>query len=130
MEPPPSLACAAGTMPDATAAAEPPEDPPVEWSVFHGLRDGPKRLRLGRRQDAELGRVRLAADDEAGVDVALRQRLGHGRAVVAGEGEPLAERRAGQLGAEVLQQEGHAAERTVGQRRPPPRPGPARRARG
>ena len=43
MEPPPSLACAAGTMPDATAAAEPPEEPPVEWSVFHGLRDGPKR---------------------------------------------------------------------------------------
>ena len=43
MEPPPSLACAAGTMPDATAAAEPPEDPPVEWPVFHGLRDGPKR---------------------------------------------------------------------------------------
>ena len=30
MEPPPSPACAAGTMPDATAAAEPPEDPPVE----------------------------------------------------------------------------------------------------
>ena len=43
MEPPPSLACAAGTMPDATAAAEPPEEPPVECSVFHGLRDGPKR---------------------------------------------------------------------------------------
>ncbi len=30
MEPPPSLAWATGTMPDATAAAEPPEDPPVE----------------------------------------------------------------------------------------------------
>jgi hypothetical protein len=27
---PPSLACAAGTMPLATAAAEPPEEPPVE----------------------------------------------------------------------------------------------------
>ena len=43
MEPPPSLACAAGTMPEATAAAEPPDEPPVECSVFHGLRDAPKR---------------------------------------------------------------------------------------
>src|SRR5271169_3404961 len=43
MEPPPSLAWAAGTMPDATAAADPPDDPPVECSVFHGLCEGPKR---------------------------------------------------------------------------------------
>src|SRR5580704_15113709 len=43
MDPPPSLACAAGTMPEATAAADPPEDPPVECSVFHGLRVAPKR---------------------------------------------------------------------------------------
>src|SRR4051794_13181870 len=40
MDPPPSLACATGTMPLATAAADPPEDPPVEWPVFHGLRAG------------------------------------------------------------------------------------------
>ena len=43
IDPPPSLAWATGTMPDATAAADPPEDPPVECSVLHGLRDGPKR---------------------------------------------------------------------------------------
>src|SRR5271166_4976090 len=43
IDPPPSLAWAAGTMPDATAAADPPEDPPVEWSVFQGLHDAPKR---------------------------------------------------------------------------------------
>src|SRR6516162_7640534 len=30
IEPPPSLACASGTMPAATAAADPPEEPPVE----------------------------------------------------------------------------------------------------
>ncbi len=42
IEPPPSLACATGTMPAATAAADPPEDPPVECSGFHGLRLGPK----------------------------------------------------------------------------------------
>ena len=41
IEPPPSLACAIGTIPAATAAAEPPLDPPVEWSVSQGLRAGP-----------------------------------------------------------------------------------------
>ena len=30
MEPPPSLACATGTRPAATAAADPPDEPPVE----------------------------------------------------------------------------------------------------
>ena len=41
IEPPPSFACAAGTMPDATAAAEPPEEPPGDRVVSHGLRVGP-----------------------------------------------------------------------------------------
>src|ERR671933_1993302 len=40
IEPPPSLACASGTSPAATAAAEPPEDPPVECAGFQGLRAG------------------------------------------------------------------------------------------
>ena len=43
IEPPPSLAWAIGTMPEATAAAEPPEEPPVVRSGFQGLRQGPKR---------------------------------------------------------------------------------------
>ena len=43
MEPPPSVACAIGAMPDATAAAEPPLDPPALCARFHGLRVGPKR---------------------------------------------------------------------------------------
>jgi hypothetical protein len=30
MDPPPSLACATGTRPAATAAADPPEEPPAE----------------------------------------------------------------------------------------------------
>src|SRR4051794_4901309 len=41
IEPPPSLACATGTTPEATAAAEPPLDPPVERETSHGLRLGP-----------------------------------------------------------------------------------------
>src|SRR5690606_5997465 len=42
MEPPPSLAPATGTMPAATAAAEPPEDPPVVRLGSQGLRAGPQ----------------------------------------------------------------------------------------
>ncbi|CAB4802217.1 unannotated protein [freshwater metagenome] len=37
IEPPPSLACAIGTMPAATAAADPPDEPPGEWSGFQGF---------------------------------------------------------------------------------------------
>ena len=42
MDPPPSLAYATGTILLATAAAEPPDEPPVEWPVCHGLRAGGK----------------------------------------------------------------------------------------
>src|SRR5688500_8157686 len=40
IEPPPSLAWAIGNAPDATSAAEPPDDAPLEYSGFHGLRVG------------------------------------------------------------------------------------------
>jgi hypothetical protein len=43
IEPPPSLPCASGSIPDATAAAAPPDDPPGVRSVSQGLRTGPKR---------------------------------------------------------------------------------------
>src|SRR6202035_4577254 len=43
IEPPPSLACARGTMRAATAAPAPPEDPPEDWSRFQGFRVGPNR---------------------------------------------------------------------------------------
>ena len=43
IEPPPSLAWATGTVPLATAALEPPEDPPGVRSVSQGLRVGPLR---------------------------------------------------------------------------------------
>ena len=44
IEPPPSDPVASGTMPDAMAAALPPEDPPGLWSRFQGLRVGPKTV--------------------------------------------------------------------------------------
>lgn len=42
IDPPPSLPWPMGTMPAATAAAVPPEDPPAERFRFQGLRVGPK----------------------------------------------------------------------------------------
>jgi hypothetical protein len=41
IDPPPSLAPAIGTIPAATAAAAPPDDPPGVCARFHGLRVTP-----------------------------------------------------------------------------------------
>ena len=43
IEPPRSLPSAIATMPEATAAALPPEEPPAESPGFQGLRVAPKR---------------------------------------------------------------------------------------
>src|SRR4051795_12305651 len=43
IEPPPSDPWATGTIPAATAAAAPPEEPPGVREVSQGLRVGPKR---------------------------------------------------------------------------------------
>jgi hypothetical protein len=45
IEPPPSDAPAAGTMPAATAAAAPPEEPPGVRARSHGLRVGCGQIR-------------------------------------------------------------------------------------
>ena len=44
IEPPPSLAWATGTMRLATAAAEPPDEPPAERVGSHGLCVTPSRM--------------------------------------------------------------------------------------
>src|SRR6185437_3132547 len=41
IEPPPSVACPIGTPRAATIAAEPPDEPPGERSLRHGLMVGP-----------------------------------------------------------------------------------------
>jgi hypothetical protein len=43
MDPPASLPCASGTMPEATAAADPPLDPPAVRLMSHGLAVAPCR---------------------------------------------------------------------------------------
>ncbi len=117
IEPPPSLPWATGTMPEATAAAEPPEDPPLECSVSQGLRVGPKASGSVVIDGPELGGVGTAEDDKAGPLEPL-----HEEAVPAGpvagrlrEGGPLAVGLARLGGAEVLQQDRHPSERPVGQ---------------
>jgi hypothetical protein len=42
IEPPPSVPSANGSSPSATAAAHPPDEPPVFLAVSNGLRLGPK----------------------------------------------------------------------------------------
>ena len=43
IEPPPSEACATASIPSATAAAAPPDEPPLLRVVSNGLRVGPNR---------------------------------------------------------------------------------------
>ncbi len=65
MEPPPSLACAIGTAPDATNAAEPPDEAPLEYSGVPWIARGWCVLELGAGAPAELRHGRLAEDDDA-----------------------------------------------------------------
>jgi hypothetical protein len=57
VDPPPSLAWAIGTMPAATAVAEPPDEPPLVRDGSHGLRVGPKRLVLVHGRMPHSGKV-------------------------------------------------------------------------
>ena len=44
IEAPPSVPCATGTIPDAMAAQEAPEDPPAERLLSNELRAAPKAV--------------------------------------------------------------------------------------
>ena len=118
IEPPPSLACAIGTIPAATAAAEPPLEPPVERSGSTGCAPGRRPCGSVVGQDPELGRVRLADEarspasrkrrSEPGVLVARPSRARCRKRMPSCMGSP------GRVAAEVLDQERHAAEGPVG----------------
>ena len=56
-----------GTIPAATAAADPADEPPATWPRFHGLRVGrPYARSLGGRPDAELGAGGAGEGDQPG----------------------------------------------------------------
>src|SRR5271163_2053823 len=108
MEPPPSLACANGTMPLATAAAEPPLEPPGERLTSQ---------RLCGRHAAEFGAVGPAGDHQTGAAVATDQRgVGLGdRLLVFERAIAVADALTGITGEQVLDEERHATEWPVGQ---------------
>ena len=122
-------AVAMGSRPPATAAAEPPDDPPGVRSGFHGLRVVPWSLVEVQLTPPNSQAVVWAARTAP----AARSRVDLGGVVV---GHPVGEDQRG-LGVgpavdrlELLHPDGHAAEGQgdVGAR--PPRPGPRRRRRG
>ena len=57
-DPMPSLPCATGTCPDATAAAEPPDEPPGVRSRFQGLRVTPYTESVAPKTQSSGTRVR------------------------------------------------------------------------
>ena len=117
IEPPPSLAWATGTMPAATAAAEPPLDPPVERARSQGLRVGPYAFGsvVGRIPSSGVFVLPIVTKPasrkrmrEVGVD-------GRAEVRVLEQLHAHVERLAGERRAEVLEQERNALERAVGQ---------------
>ena len=85
IDPPPSDPVAKGTIPEAMAAALPPEDPPGEWSRFHGLRVGPNTRVVGVGLPSELRGVGLAHHHTPGRHQACHQRRVGCRRRVVGE---------------------------------------------
>ena len=114
IDPAPSVAWAIGTMPEATAAAAPPEEPPALRVRSKGLRVGPKRTGSRGHVEAEFGKIGLAKNAEARlfetyrqfVVLVLRRRGPEG---AAGAARALA----CNARANVLQQERHAGERRL-----------------
>ena len=66
IEPPPSEAEAAPIRPAATAAPEPPLEPPVVWLGFQGLRVSPQVSVSVKPTIASSGSVVFAEQDRAG----------------------------------------------------------------
>ena len=83
IEPPPSDPVAKGTIPEAMAAALPPDDPPGVCSRFQGFRVWPNTRFCGIRLPSELRGVGLAHNDAPGRDQPGHQwGVGTGRWVV------------------------------------------------
>ena len=113
IDPPPSPACATGTSPAATAAAEPPLEPPGPRVGSHGLRVAPYACGSVVGLQPELGRVGLADDHEAGAFELVEEvgAVGRGVADLLEQLVAEVERRAGELAVEVLHDHRHAGER-------------------
>ena len=129
IEPAPSTPSAAGTMPAATAAAEPPLDPPGVRSTSHGLRVTPQVTDSVNGHRPSSGIVVLPTTTAP----AARSRRTTS-ASLGGAGRERARSPAGHLAGEidlVLDRDGHPQQRRVLARRPcAGRPGRRPRGRG
>jgi len=67
IDPPPSLPCATGCIPEATAQAQPPLEPPAVCSRVPGISRGRTEAALGGRTQAEFGGGRFAEQNSTGV---------------------------------------------------------------
>ena len=118
IEPEMSLACAAATSRAATAAADPPDDPPGVESRPHGLCVGPNASGSHVPTEASSG----VLVRPSGIRPAARNASASGASLVARKSTsrsarmPMRVRLARLAAAIVLEQERHAAERAVGQR--------------
>ena len=113
IEPPPSLAWAIGTMPAATAAALPPDEPPGVRSSVPRVARRAVAPRLGDGEDPELGRVGLAHGDEARVEQRRTTAPSNRRREVAEQVGAKGQRPAGPGRADVLDRDRHAGERAL-----------------
>ena len=78
MDPPPSPPPARGTMPDATAAADPPLEPPGVRLTSQRLRVGPKEFGLGGGDEPEFRGVGFPENHDPRLLVSAHQfRRGH-----------------------------------------------------
>ena len=110
-DPPMSLPSPIGLIPDASAAASPPLDPPAVTCGFHGLRREPVERGVGVDAESEVGEVGAGEGDRSG-----GAHAGDGRRVDGGhrfgEGpDALGGRRPGDVDV-LLHGARHAVERT------------------
>ncbi len=117
IEPPPSPTCASGTIPLATAAAEPPLDPPELCAVCHGLRVGPYASGSAVGMSPNFRCVRLADDHAARALELVEQVTRAGRHVVELPEQRVAGvvRRAREGAVEVLDEDRDAVQRAIGE---------------
>ncbi|GIU91054.1 MAG: hypothetical protein KatS3mg010_2153 [Acidimicrobiia bacterium] len=117
IEPPPSPACPTGTMPLATAAADPPLEPPELCCVFHGLRVGPCDCGSAVGSSPNSGVLVLPTITNPAPSSFSKRWLVVRRDVLQLLQQSVAAvvRRTGERPVEVLHDDRHAAERPVGQ---------------
>ena len=117
IDPPPSLACAMGTMPGSDRSRRAAAGPARRARGIPRVARRSEQLRFGRGRKAEFRRVGLAEDHQPGAPVARDQRRVVCRAIPGQKAAPRRHQRPLAIGVEILQQERHARQGSVRQPR-------------